>query len=211
MKRHHVTILISSLRQGATQEGERKKRGASCHPSERHWMKLIVWGGLLAVTLLADLAATESCSPSRRAADNLALGKRAIQSSTLSNENGGPPEKAVDGDCNGVLAHGSCAHTNEERNPWWLVDLGGYHRIQQVVLKNRQDCCAERLYKAEVHLGNSLKDNGAANYLCGTVENYDLGAIITISCNGREGRYLSVNIPGTEYLALCEVEAYGTK
>ncbi|XP_026578808.1 fucolectin-4-like [Pseudonaja textilis] len=96
-------------------------------------------------------------------------------------------------------------------NPWWLVDLGEPRKISVVLVKTRYDCCAKRMYEAEVHLGNSLKDHGRANPLCGIILNTRLGSITTIYCNGQEGRYVSVHLPGVNTLALCEVEVYGTQ
>ncbi|XP_026546725.1 fucolectin-4-like, partial [Notechis scutatus] len=144
-------------------------------------------------------------------ADNLALGKPTSQSSDYIYESLGSPDKAVDGDCNGTWRHGSCAHTSLERNPWLLVDLGEPHKIYVVVLKNREDCCGERLYGAEVHLGDSLDDHGRANPLCGIILNTSLGSITTIYCNGQEGRYISIHLPGEGYLTVCEVEAYSAE
>lgn len=101
-------------------------------------------------------------SPADVVGKNLALKKPAQQSST---SNGGSPDKAVDGKCIGEWSKGSCTHTNHERNPWWLVDLGESRKIYAVMVKNRKDCCGQRLYEAEIHVGDSQKDNGRVNYL----------------------------------------------
>uniref|UniRef100_A0A098LYP9 Fucolectin-5 n=1 Tax=Hypsiglena sp. JMG-2014 TaxID=1550645 RepID=A0A098LYP9_9SAUR len=174
---------------------------------------LIVWGGLLAVTLLAGPAAAQSCRPLPIGAGgkNLALGKPASQSSIHHHDIIGSADKAVDGNCNGDWYNKSCTHTKNEMNPWWFVDLEESQRIYAVLVKNRDGCCGQRLYKAEVRLGDSLKDHGRTNYLCGIILNAGLGSITTIYCNGHKGRYVSVHLPGKDYLTLCEVEVYSTK
>lgn len=46
---------------------------------------------------------------------------------------------------------------------------------------------------------------------CGTITDTTPGSISTISCNGMEGRYVTITIPDrVESLTLCEVEVYGT-
>ena len=45
---------------------------------------------------------------------------------------------------------GSVSHTNEEKNPWWLLDLGGVKDIAKIKVFNRGDCCGDRLQDANV-------------------------------------------------------------
>ncbi|OCT77244.1 hypothetical protein XELAEV_18032443mg [Xenopus laevis] len=103
----------------------------------------------------------------------------------------------------------SCAHTEYEYKPWWRLDLKRRYKIGKVVIVNRMDCCSERLLGAEVRVGNSGDHN--KNPICGKVTDVS-EATITLCCNGMEGRYVSVVIPGkVQYLTLCEVEVYGYK
>lgn len=67
---------------------------------------------------------------------------KAKQSSVAS---GGDPQRAIDGDTNGVFPDGSVTHTSSERGAWWEVDLGQEVLIDRVVVWNRTDCCTERL------------------------------------------------------------------
>ena len=67
------------------------------------------------------------------------LGK-ATQSSVGYNA---PAGKALDGNRDGSFA--SCSCTNQERDAWWEVDLGGLFPIDSVAVWNRTDCCPERL------------------------------------------------------------------
>ncbi|XP_078685529.1 uncharacterized protein LOC144918542 [Branchiostoma floridae x Branchiostoma belcheri] len=59
---------------------------------------------------------------------NVARGKMATQSSTVSYDNRVQegPEKAVDGSTDG------CARTSFEFQPWWKVDLAGYYAVNRV-------------------------------------------------------------------------------
>ncbi|KAG6926957.1 hypothetical protein G0U57_010783, partial [Chelydra serpentina] len=122
------------------------------------------------------------------------------------------PEKAragnaVDGKCDGIWEHGSCSHTQHDKDPWWNVDLGSQHSVSAVIVKNRKDCCGERLRGAQIHVGDALVDHGRHDPICGTITDTSLGSVSTICCNGLEGRYVTIVIPGrAEFLTLCEVE-----
>ena len=76
---------------------------------------------------------------------------------------GGDPKRAIDGNHAAIWAQGSCTHTTEENRPWWRVDLGARYKVKTVTVLNRQDCCEERINGAEIHVGDSLEDNGNAN------------------------------------------------
>uniref|UniRef100_A0A3P9AQV8 Fucolectin tachylectin-4 pentraxin-1 domain-containing protein n=1 Tax=Maylandia zebra TaxID=106582 RepID=A0A3P9AQV8_9CICH len=90
------------------------------------------------------------------------------------------PENAIDGNRASNYNQGSCAY-----------------------------CCPERINGAEIRIGNSLNDNGNANPRCAVISSIAAGASQTFACNGMEGRYINIVIPGrTEYLTLCEVESY---
>ncbi|XP_075000623.1 LOW QUALITY PROTEIN: uncharacterized protein LOC142079776 [Calonectris borealis] len=144
-------------------------------------------------------------SPAVPAAQNVALGRPATQSSVL--DAGSGAANAVDGNRDGDWERGSCTHTTEEPEPWWRVDLGRRHAVYAVVVKNRHDCCWERLKGAEVHVGNSLVDRGRRNPVCGIITDAGPGSLSTVCCHGLRGRYVSILIPGREdALVLCEVE-----
>ena len=75
----------------------------------------------------------------------------------------GDADKAIDGSRESNYLAGSCTATGWQTNPWWRVDLLESYIVTSIIITNRGDCCAERLNGAEVHIGNSLQDNGAAN------------------------------------------------
>lgn len=68
---------------------------------------------------------------------NVARGGTAKQSST---GHGGEAARAIDGKTQGDYASGTQTHTVENQpNPWWEVDLGGMHPIDEVVVWNRTE------------------------------------------------------------------------
>ncbi|XP_035254359.1 adhesion G protein-coupled receptor E3-like isoform X3 [Anguilla anguilla] len=71
------------------------------------------------------------------------------------------------------------------------------------------DCCSERLSGAEIRIGNSLVDNGNSNPLCAQIPSNPPGNILTYSCPGMLGRYVSISLNRKGILTLCEVEVYG--
>ncbi|XP_041422614.1 uncharacterized protein LOC121394768 [Xenopus laevis] len=99
-----------------------------------------------------------------------------------------------------------CALTGYDNPAWWRLDLKKRYKVHTVIVVNRIDGNRERLMGAEIRVGDAVDNN---NPVCGTITK-GAEAIITLSCGGMEGRYVSVVIPGREeYLDLCEVEVYG--
>ena len=74
------------------------------------------------------------------------------QASQSSNYDNTEAKRAIDGNVDGIHANGSVSHTNEETNPWWLVDLGSVQDIGKIVIHNRADCCGDRLKDAVVEV-----------------------------------------------------------
>nr|XP_014349317.1 PREDICTED: fucolectin-like [Latimeria chalumnae] len=141
---------------------------------------------------------------------NIALQGKAYQSSDYLTLGGA--EHAIDGNSDGNYNGGrSCTHTTSSTNPWWRVDLHKPYRISRVFVANRGDCCEQRLLGAEVHVGNSLNNNGNDNPKCGTkITSTTKGKVHIFNCANMEGRYVSIIIPGQKkVLTLCEVEIYG--
>nr|AGT40149.1 fucose-binding lectin [Trachidermus fasciatus] len=142
--------------------------------------------------------------------ENVALRGKASQSNRYEHAFGGA-YTAIDGNRESNFHSGSCTHTDEETNPWWRVDLLESYIVTSIIVINRGDCCDNRLNGAEIHVGNSLKDNGAANPVVGTIPRTNSARPFTLTFTERvEGRYVTVRVPGSgKYLTLCEVEVYG--
>ncbi|XP_037532481.1 uncharacterized protein si:ch211-215k15.4 [Nematolebias whitei] len=140
---------------------------------------------------------------------NVALRGKATQSDRYSVVFFGAAYNAIDGNRDSDFGHGSCTHTKAQLNPWWRVDLLDCYIINHITITNRGDCCAERINGAEIHIGNSLEDNGTANTLVATISSVPGTHTIEFSQHV-EGRYVVVLIPGSQrILTLCEVEVYG--
>ncbi|XP_042561138.1 fucolectin-6-like [Clupea harengus] len=140
--------------------------------------------------------------------ENVALRGKATQSDLYGN---GFAYNAIDGNRDGMYRHGSCTHTEAHLNPWWRVDLLQKYKVFSVIITNRKDSAPSRLNGAEIRIGNSLDNNGINNPRCAVISSIPGGVSETFECNGMEGRYVTVVIPGrAEYLTLCEVEVYGS-
>ncbi|XP_056410444.1 fucolectin-6-like [Hyla sarda] len=160
---------------------------------------------LSSLILLGSLILTLGCAP-EPGATNIARNGEASQDSIYQYTIMGYAKNAIDGVKDGNFHKSSCTHTNGLKDPWWKLDLKQTYKISNVVLTNRQDCCPERLLGAEVRIGNNPDNN---NPVCGKVKGL-ASADLSFCCNGMEGQYVSVVIPGrAEYLTLCEVEVYG--
>lgn len=132
---------------------------------------------------------------------NLALGKAATQSSTWFNL---AASLAVDGNTN---TGGNFSHTNYDAQAWWQVDLGGRYTIDQVRVWNRTDCCGERLSNFNIRVSDAPFDGTAPVYTTSFPGQAGTPSIITV---GQTGRYVRVQLVGTNYLSLVEVEVYGS-
>ncbi|XP_063307054.1 pentraxin fusion protein-like [Pelobates fuscus] len=160
---------------------------------------------LILLLACASVVWTQSCDP-QPGAVNLAPSGVASQSSVFPLNPPPDASTAIDGNFETNYYKHPCAHTQGDRDPWWKLDLGKSVNIDSVFITNRQDCCQERLKGAQVKVGNSPDGN---NPVCATIN--DVSKVkIPVCCNGLEGRYVTVTIPGrSEYLTLCEVEVYG--
>ncbi len=137
---------------------------------------------------------------------NLALGKNVSQSSDY--EGTLTASKANDDNSD------SFSHTENNTNAWWEIDLGAVYDISKVELVNRKDCCQDRLSDFYVlvsdvpfsskNLSTTLNQSGVSDY-------YQEGAVAAskeIEIN-RTGRYVRVQLEGTNFLHLGEVQVLG--
>jgi hypothetical protein len=145
--------------------------------------------------------------------DHLALGKAATQSSTL--VTGSAASLAVDGNTNGSFSGGFVTHTNLEANPWWQVDLGASTAIHSIVIWNRTDCCQDRLADYWVFVSDvpfRPKDTPSTlQSRPGTWSSHQTTApnpSATIRTGGIKGRYVRVQLTGTNRLSLAEVQVF---
>uniref|UniRef100_A0A8C5PV18 Fucolectin tachylectin-4 pentraxin-1 domain-containing protein n=1 Tax=Leptobrachium leishanense TaxID=445787 RepID=A0A8C5PV18_9ANUR len=163
---------------------------------------------LLLLTCVAAACAEYSFRCDKPKAIHLNTSVVATQSSTFMDVPVPGPERAIDGNKESSYMKHRCAHTQQEKDPWWTLDLRKVHRIHSVVIWNRMDAESERLLGAEVRVGNSAKRN---NLVCGVITDTEISeATIFFPCHGMMGQYVDVVIPGEiQFLQLCEVEVYG--
>jgi hypothetical protein len=145
---------------------------------------------------------------------HLAMGRPTAQSSTFSGTTG--PGAAVDGQTDGSLFGGSVTSTNRDTNAWWQVDLGASKAIGSIVIWNRTDCCGSRLGDYWVFLSDipfSPSDTPATlQKRAGTWKSHQTlvpNPSTSIRTDGAKGRYVRVQLSGTDYLSLAEVQVFG--
>jgi hypothetical protein len=150
-------------------------------------------------------------------ASNLALGRPAMQSSTLAGYGSTPAAgSAVDGNTDGSFFDGSVTHTNLDNNAWWQVDLGTSATISSVVIYNRTDCCGSRLSDYWVFISTtpfSASDTPATlQGRVGTWSSHQSASpdpSTTIAVPAVQGQYVRIQLSGANYLSLAEVQVWG--
>jgi hypothetical protein len=136
---------------------------------------------------------------------NLARGKHANQSSTSPWSHANDAEGAVDGIING----GYGFHTENERNPWWQVDLGNRASLTEIRIFNRLDCCAERAQTLQVLLSDDARSWRTVYRHNGTVFGGKDGKPLVVRLGGESARYLRLQLNEANWFHLDEVEVCG--
>ncbi|KAA0723996.1 Fucolectin-4 Precursor [Triplophysa tibetana] len=135
--------------------------------------------------------------------ENLALNGSATQSATHADW---IAQRAIDGFRYDKAPYCS---SGSNTNPWWRLDLLKVYNISKVIITAHK---FDEVSGAEIRIGNSLENNGNNNLICAVTPNPLPGRTITYSCGVMVGRYVNLILPGrTGYLALCELEVYGTE
>ena len=139
------------------------------------------------------------------AAANIATLGTASQSSTFTWQ----AFRAIDGNRNGNLpTFQSVTHTQFEANAWWQVALPALSPVDQILIFNRTDCCAERLSPFNLYILNGatitqsfLSQNFSADITGPDIQGmtFDTSAV---------GNIVRVELVGTNFLSLAEVEIY---
>ncbi len=144
--------------------------------------------------------------------ENLALNGTATESSSQLGADG---TRAIDGNTNGDFFGGnSVSLTNWTTQPWIEVDLGQVGNIETVNVWNRTDCCNGFLKNyyilvsdvpfTSTNLTMTLAQSGVDGYF----ETVAAGLPSTILVN-RTGRYVRIQLQGTSFLGLAELEIIG--
>lgn len=142
---------------------------------------------------------------------NLSIGKSVTQSSL---DFGGDPQRATDGNTSGIWNQNSVTHTENESQPWWQIDLGSISRLSYVNVWNRTNCCGSRLSNFYVlvsdtpfsdELDANLNQAGVSHFFVGP----DAGSPTRVDMN-LSGRFVRIQLAGSNPLSLAEVEILGT-
>ena len=141
---------------------------------------------------------------------NLALNQPATQSSTGW---GGVAANAADGNTDGLWSSGSITSTYNDVNAWWQVDLGEVGAIDSVDVWRRGDANYWNDFYVFVSdvpfettgLNGTLNQAGVwSDHIPGQADRP-----FSVAVN-RTGRYVRVQLAGTNYLRLAEVEVWGS-
>ncbi|XP_034385102.1 macrophage mannose receptor 1-like [Cyclopterus lumpus] len=94
---------------------------------------------------------------------------------------------------------------------WWRIDLRGVYTIDNITI-NQKSSHNTDLNSAKIYIGNSREKNGTANRLCTSIKDIQYPKPKSFHCDELlSGRFITVSLPGTHFLALCEVKIYGTE
>jgi hypothetical protein len=127
----------------------------------------------------------------------------ASQSST---RYGGIASRAVDGNTQGGWDAESVTHTAAEAQPWWERDLGDSFAIGKIVVWGRTDASYKaRLRDYDVTLLDSSRSPVWSSYQADCPD-----PSVALNPNGAIGRYVRVQLRGTEALSLAEVQVFET-
>ena len=113
--------------------------------------------------------------------------------------------RAIDGNKSQDFRQKSCTYTNYQSNPWWTADMHSSIFITQVKIWNREDLYSDRLTDYLIYIGDDA--DYTQNPTCNGGIYYTGSQNVT--CN-MKGRYITIELKDSNYLQLCEVEAYST-
>ena len=139
-----------------------------------------------------------SSVPSVDPLENIALGKRVSQSSTVYD---GFASKAVDGNTNGNFGNQSVTHTDFQSKPWWQVDLDSEETIRQINIYNRTDTASDRLSNFHVILLDSFGNEIDRKCISSLTDTF-----AQIAIDYKKARYVRIELEGNNALSLAEVQ-----
>lgn len=141
---------------------------------------------------------------------NLALGKRAAQSSLSPYSKPNDAAGAINGAKTGLFGF----HTAAQDQPWWRLDLLSIQRLNYVVIYNRLDACQNRAQSLEILVGEQEQAlevvyQHPLHQPIGGVVLYQGHGPLVVPMGGRSARYLKIRLRAHEALHLDQVEVYG--
>jgi len=91
-------------------------------------------------------------------------------------------------------------HTQNQSNPWVVIDMLAPRSVDHVVIRNRQDCCIDRGLPMVVELG---MDGESFTPVARRTEPFDTW---TVDFAPREARYMRIRAEATTVLHLVEIQ-----
>jgi hypothetical protein len=167
--------------------------------------------GQVQVTTSAGASALTDASFTADPSHDVATGGTASESSV---GYGGVASRANDGNTDGNYADNSVSHTNQDLNAWWQVDLGASKSLTEITVWNRTDGFGERLTDYWVFVSaapfNTALTPTQQSTQPGVWSSHQTGQAgsPTLLTANTTGRYVMVQLAGTNYLAIAEVQAF---
>ena len=127
-----------------------------------------------------------------------------------------PPSPAMttqadaEGGCDGLRTGKWGFHTGHGEMPWWQVDLGETRTVARVAIWNRCDDTAARNNRVMVRLSEDAETWRTVYEHDGTTfRGATDGKPLAVELDGAQCRFVRIQLPGTDYLHLDEVEVFG--
>ena len=120
------------------------------------------------------------------------------------------PQSDAAGGCDGIKDGTWGFHTGETKDPWWQVDLGTSRAMDRVVIWNRCDGTASRAANLQV----LTSTDGEHWQVVFTNDGKVFGGVpdgkpLEVRLSAVTARHFRIQLPGTSYLHLDEVEIFG--
>ena len=118
------------------------------------------------------------------------------------------PEQDAAGACDGIKDGQWGFHTQHEDRPWWQIDLGRSYELDCLHLYNRTEL-AQRAARLIVLVSGDGKDFRQVYQHDGTVFlGHANGSPLKVPLHAVAARFVRLQLPGTDYFHLDEVEVY---
>ncbi len=133
-----------------------------------------------------------------------AIGKVATQSSISQWSQAGEAVNPISGDTFPDFAF----HTDEEENPWWMLDLGAILPIEMIVIHNRVSMLQDRAARLRVEIAEGVEQWQLIHAGYSRFGGGDCGGPPLILNIGGDlpARYVRLSINGRQFLHLSKVE-----
>ncbi len=121
------------------------------------------------------------------------------------------PEADAAGGCDGIRDGRWGFHTDRTPTPWWQVDLGALRPLRRALVWNRCDGgVAARSNRLSVRLSDDGKEwRTVYTHDGSTFHGFSDKKPLVVAMEEHRARFIRIELPGTEFLHLDEVEVFG--